>query len=103
MRALVDVTYIALVLAIKNVLALMYLVRLSIQLYDMTMNIPEETSLHGTIKALIISPVTRRAATWPLVLELKIFLCLRLLTCVCVIIIVTTAHTAATFAVVRTW
>ena len=28
----------------------------------------------GNIKALIISPVTRRAATWPLVLELKLFL-----------------------------
>ena len=57
---------------------------------------------------LIISPVTGCAATWPLELELKFFLsnkcvCLRLLKCVLAIIIVTIAHIAAIFAVVRTW
>ena len=56
---------------------------------------------------MIISPVTRRAATWPLVLELIFFLSnnVRMSEAtenVCAIIIVTIAQIAATFAIVRT-
>ena len=59
---------------------------------------------------LIIIPVNRCAATWPLELELNFFLSnnVRMSTATelhayCAIIIVTIAHIAATFAVVRTW